>query len=159
MKTQSLVITILVIIAIIIAGVILFNSNQEPIETQEEEWNESGPFSIDKKQYNLGDKIFVNVENLSEDDVGYITFFRPGNSTHLEKYIDLPFDGRKGDGYNQYLSPDLYEFKKMCSIDDIVGKWKVVFFNPEGERMYPNIEFEIINQTNSWDNRTWEPVC
>ena len=64
-KQKSIIIVISIITAIIIAGIILFDSNQEIVETQiEEKWNESGPFAIDKKQYNLGDKIFIDVEGL-----------------------------------------------------------------------------------------------
>jgi hypothetical protein len=63
-----------IIIVIIIAGVILFNSEQEIIETEikEEPWHASGPFSIDKIEYNLGEKIFIIVNDLKTEYKGEV---------------------------------------------------------------------------------------
>ena len=53
-----------IIIIIIIAGaLIIFTSNEETSKNEiEEKWVKSGPFEIDKKQYNMGEKIFLNVQ-------------------------------------------------------------------------------------------------
>ncbi len=44
-----------IIIVIIIVGVIIVNPEQEIIE-EKTEWRESGPFSIEKHEYYLGEK-------------------------------------------------------------------------------------------------------
>ena len=157
MKKQKLSIIIVSIITIIIiVGIIISNSNQEVIGIQiEEKWNESGPFSIDKTEYNLGDKIFIDVIDLSPNDKGIMTFYRPLNDTHSTMYIELPFDGSKINNWNKYFEPGLWAPKGICSGDDLAGKWGVKILGTE----YSNIKFEILNQTNSWDKRSWEPVC
>ena len=49
----------IIIIIIIAAVLIIFTSNDETTKNEiEEEWIKSGPFSIDKAQYNVGEKIF-----------------------------------------------------------------------------------------------------
>ena len=155
-KQKSIIIVISIITAIIIAGIILFDSNQEIFETQiEEKWNESGPFAIDKKQYNLGDKIFIDVEGLSPNDKGSMAVYRQLNNTHYDKYIEIPFDGTISSGFSKYLSPGLYEFKGMCSVNDVAGMWLIKLVGTE----YPDIKFKIINQTNTWDNNSWDPIC
>ena len=35
----------------------------------EEEWIGSGPFSIDKAQYNVGEKIFIDVDGLKLEKI------------------------------------------------------------------------------------------
>ena len=87
------IIIISIIIGIVIIGsVILVNSNQgveevtETVEeTVEERWERervtSGPFSIDKSQYNLGDKIFISVSDISENQKGQMIFIRQVDST------------------------------------------------------------------------------
>ena len=82
------------IVIIIAIGLILLNSNEQTVE---EKWLEeritSGPFSIDKGEYNLGEKIFISVDDLKEEDKGKVIFFRPLNNTSWSNYITMDFDG------------------------------------------------------------------
>ena len=146
-----------IIIVIIITGVILFNSEQEIIETEikEEPWHASGPFSIDKIEYNLGEKIFIIVNDLKTEDKGEVVFFRPLNNTHWSTYIEMGFDGSNKTQFNLYFEPKLGKLNKICSTNDLVGTWIVKFIGTE----YSDINFEILNQTSSWDVRTFDPVC
>ena len=146
-----------IIIVIIIAGVILFNSEQEIIETEikEEPWHASGPFSIDKIEYNLGEKIFIIVNDLKTEDKGEVVFFRPLNNTHWSTYIEMGFDGSNKTQFNLYFEPKLGELNKICSTNDLVGTWVMKIIGTE----YSDINFEILNQTSSWDTRTFDPVC
>jgi hypothetical protein len=147
-----------IIIIIIIAGVLItFPPNEKTMmEIEiEEEWIKSGPFSIDKNQYNLGEKIFIVVNGLNEEDKGKVIFFRPLNNTSWEDYITMDFDGMTKTKFNLYFEPTLSEFKKICSTNELVGTWMVKFIGTE----YPGINFKIMNQTSSWDKRTFDPVC
>ena len=146
-----------IIIVIIITGVILFNSEQEIIETEikEEPWHASGPFSIDKIEYNLGEKIFIIVNDLKTEDKGEVVFFRPLNNTHWSTYIEMGFDGSNKTQFNLYFEPKLGKLNKICSTNDLAGTWIVKFIGTE----YSDINFEILNQTSSWDVRTFDPVC
>ena len=146
----------IIIIIIIAAALIIFTPNEETTENEiEEEWIVSGPFAIDKDQYNLGEKIFLNTDGLKFDDKGTIEFLRPINDTHHKVYIKIPFDGMKGKSFNYYFEPRLQMYTGICSGDDIAGNWIVKFSGTQ----YEDIDFEILTQISSWDDRTFEPVC
>ena len=165
---KNLKIVIPIIIVIVIVGVIIINPEQERIEEKiETQWRESGPFSIEKYEYYLGEKIFLTVQDIPKDVSGEVIFYRPviipnvgsdGISRDMnagKKYMGIEFDGANKQNFNRYFEPRLSEFKGICSRDDLVGNWKVVF---EGTQ-YADIDFKIINQTASWDERIFDPVC
>tara|TARA_B110000196_G_C20688578_1_gene449732 strand:+ start:118 stop:585 length:468 start_codon:yes stop_codon:yes gene_type:complete len=146
----------IIIIIIIFGAIITFTPNEETMQVEiEEEWIKSGPFSIDKNQYNLGEKIFIVVNGLKEEEKGKVVFFRPLNNTSWNDYITMDFDGKEKTHFNLYFEPRLSEFKKICSTNELVGTWVVKIIGTE----YSDITFEIMNQTSSWDERTFEPVC
>ena len=153
---KKIIIVSVAIVIIIATGVILLNSNEETVE---EKWlNEkvtSGPFSIDKSEYNVGEKIFVVVNNLKEEDKGKVIFFRPLNNTAWSNYITMDFDGTNKTQFNLYFELKLSELKNICSTNDLAGEWVVKFIGTE----YLDINFKVMNQTSSWDKRTFDPVC
>ena len=146
-----------IVIIIIIAGALItFTPDEEASKNKiEEEWVKSGPFSIDKSEYNLGEKIFIVVNGLKQEDKGKVIFFRPLNNTSWNNYITMDFDGRNKTEFNLYFEPKLSELKNICSTNELVGEWVVKFIGTE----YPDINFKIMNQTSSWDKRTFDPVC
>jgi hypothetical protein len=146
-----------IIIIIIIAGaLIMFTQNEEISENKiKTEWVKSGPFSIDKTEYNLGEKIFIVVNGLNQEDKGKVIFFRPLNNTAWSNYITMDFDGTNKTQFNLYFEPRLNELKDICSTNELAGEWVVKFIGTE----YPDINFKIMNQTSSWDTRTFDPVC
>ena len=153
---KIIIISIIIGIIITTSGILL-NSSQE--ETVEEKWLRekvtSGPFSIDKNQYNLGEKIFITVEELDPKEKGQVIFFRPINNTSWTKYNTINFDGTAKQQFNLYFEPQLSETKKICSTDELTGTWIVKFVGTQ----YSDLSFELLNQTSSWDERTFEPVC
>ena len=153
---KKIIIVSIVIVIIIATGLILLDSNEQTVE---EKWLEaritSGPFSIDNSEYNLGEKIFISVNGLKEEDKGKVIFFRPLNNTSWSNYITMDFDGKNKAQFNLYFEPKLSELKKICSTNELAGTWVVKFIGTE----YSDINFEIMNQTSSWDERTFDPVC
>jgi len=144
-----------IIIIIIIAGaLIVFTANEETPEITEK-WIRSGSFEIDSIQYNIGEKIFLTTTNLLPEDKGTVQFLRPLNDTHHKLYIKVPFDGMNKAQFNYYFEPRYNEYNGICSIEDIAGNWIVRFSGTQ----YEDINFEILAQPSSWDNRTFEPVC
>ena len=144
------------ILIIIATGVILLGSNEQTVE---EKWLDeqvrSGPFSIDKDEYNLGEKIFIVVNGLNEEDKGKVMFFRPLNNTAWSNYITMDFDGTDKAKFNLYFEPRLSDLNGICSTNELSGQWVVKFIGTE----YSDINFKIMNQTSSWDTRTFDPVC
>jgi hypothetical protein len=170
----NLKIIVPVIFVIIIAGAIAFNLEQEIVEEEiieEVKWRTSGPFQIEKEEYYLGEKIFINVNNIPKEVSGEIIFFRPavdginkypkefeGISPEListkVKYLGIEFDGKNKENFNRYFEPRLSEWKGICSTDQIVGEWIMTFSGTS----YEPIHFTVLNYTMPGDTRTFEPL-
>jgi len=119
------------------------------------EWITSGPFQIDRSKYVIGEKIFLIIGGLQYDEKGQVAFLRPLNDTHYEVYLTVPFDGAKKNAFNYYLQPQLSQVRGLCSIDDIIGNWTVVFRGTD----YPNLKFEITDEFLPGEKDSYEPVC
>ena len=115
------------------------------------DWHGSGPFQIDRKQYALGEKIFMRIGGLGFEEKGQVAVMRPSNTTI--PYITVPFDGAQKDAFNYYFDPQLSKARGLCSVDDVLGTWTLVFRGTN----YPDLKFEFINKTVPGTN--WEPVC
>ena len=117
-------------------------NENETWKPKQREWQTSGKFQIDRKEYILGEKIFLRVGALGLEEKGQIAFYRPYNETAIKVYQTIPFDGTKTEAFNYYLEPKPSKFQGICSKDDIIGNWLVVFRGTN----YPNLYFEIIDQ-------------
>ena len=127
--------------------------DENQYEVLPREWQTSGPFQLDRSQYALGEKIFLRIGGLDFQEKGQVAVMRPLNDTHYSVYLTIPFDGAQKDAFNYYLEPQLTKTRGLCSVDDVLGKWALVFRGTN----YPNLNFEIINKTLPGTN--WEPVC
>ena len=157
----------IVIIGIVIGGAIEFNSEKEGVL-----WRAaSGPIQIEKYEYYLGEKIFLNVRDIPLDTMGEIIFFRPAPDGINEypkefegvppeliskkiKYILIKYDGKAKQNFNQFFEPRFNEWKGICSANDLVGEWIITVSGIQTEPIY----FTIINQTMPGDTRTFEPL-
>lgn len=120
---------------------------------KEREWITSGSFQIDRSQYAIGEKIFLVIGGLNVNEKGQIAVMRPLNDTHYSVYLTIPFDGSIKPAFNYYIEPQISKVKGICSVDDIIGKWVIVFRGTD----YPNLNFEITKDVVSGTNI--EPVC
>jgi len=128
----------------------------EPYAPSEREWNSVGPFSIDRSQYVLGEKIFVNIVGLDKNTKGYMTFTKIINNTHVFDYKKFNFDGSKPQ-QNFYLSIELFDKRGICTIEQITGDWEFRVYGNNGE--YGSLEFKILNQILPGEEDRFEPVC
>ncbi|MCJ8305466.1 MAG: hypothetical protein HRU07_00260 [Nitrosopumilus sp.] len=112
------------------------NSKYKPLER---EWITSGAFQIDRSEYAIGENVFIRIGGLSTDEKGQIAIMRPLNVTHYKVYFTIPFDGTDKESANTYFTPQISKLKGICSIDDLIGKWTLVFRGTN----YSNINFEI----------------
>ena len=132
----------------------IFEEFDETIyEPVSREWQTSGPFQIDRNEYAIGEKIFIRIGGLELDDIGQIAVMRPLNVTHYSVYITIPFDGSKEAGFNYYVEPGITKTRGICSVDDIMGKWALVFRGTNYPNLYFNITEGIVPGTNT------ETVC
>jgi len=119
------------------------------------EWITSGPFQIDRSEYVIGEKIFLVIGGLRNDEKGQVAFLRPLNDTHYEVYQTVPFDGTKKNEFNYYIQPQISKTRGICSVDDITGSWVVVFRGTD----YPNLKFKISDEFLPGEKDSYKSVC
>jgi hypothetical protein len=156
------------IVGIVIGGAIEFNAEKE---REGVPWREgSGPFQIEKYEYYLGEKIFINAVDIPADASGEIIFFRPApdgikNPKEYEgisgeliskkiKYTAIKFNGENKQNFNYYFEPRFNEWKGICSTDDLVGEWVMTFSGTQ----YEPIHFTVLSETMPGDSRTFETL-
>jgi hypothetical protein len=132
------------------------NSYQPFIPTQRE-WIQAGPFQIDKSEYALGEKIFVNIKNLNKNAKGTMVFTKIVNSTHIFEYKKIDFDGSKPQ-QNFYLGINLFDLRKICTADQLIGDWELRFVNDSG-LFIDKLDFKINNQIIPGKESKYEAVC
>ena len=131
------------------------DQSENPWVPKEREWIQSGPFMIDRSEYLLGEKIFINMVNLDENTKGKMIFVKSINMTHFFEYKKISFDGSvKTDG-NLYLSINLNGIRGICTTDQLVGNWGIWF---EGTDIQP-LYFKIRDQFVPGQEKNYQPEC
>ena len=135
---------------------LILKNNSSEYQVLPREWQTSGPFSIDRKQYALGEKIFLKIDGLATNEIGQISILRPLNQTHYSVWTTFPFDGKISESFNVYFEPRLLKLKEICNKDDLVGDWRMVFQNTN----YENLKFKIMDKIVPGDEKKFStPVC
>jgi len=130
-------------------------ANENYYEVPPIEWIKRGPFEIDRSEYRLGQKIFIRIGELGASEKGEIAFLRPLNETYVAVWQTTPFDGSGKPTFNFYTQPSLSRELGICTVDDIIGEWIVVFRGTD----YPNFKFEIIDKFIPGEEDAYVPVC
>jgi hypothetical protein len=133
------------------------NASENPYKPKPREWIQSGPFQIDRSQYVIGEKVFVKINHLNENIEGSMLFYKELNSTHSFVYYEMPFDGSKPQT-NFYLDIGLSKSKGICTTEELIGDWKLVFVD-NNIGAITNLDFKIINQILPGLEERFEPVC
>ena len=120
------------------------------------EWVTSGPFQIDRSEYRIGEKVFITIGGLDVNEKGQIAFLRTLNETHYSVYQTIPFDGKNKPAFNYYTDVRLSKVTGICSVEDIIGEWTVVFRGTD----YENIKFKFLDEYLPGEEDSFEnPVC
>ena len=119
------------------------------------EWQVSGKFQIDKSEYMLGEKVFINIVDLDEEQKGYMQVLRPVNDTFYQKHLNIHFDGSKKSSSNLYFAPQLDANKKICSPDELLGTWLIKLKGTE----YQDLKFIITDEILLGIEYQFEPIC
>lgn len=114
-------------------------SNSSEYIPKEREWQSSGPFKIDRKEYALGEKIFMTTENLRVDESGEIVILHVLNQTHLKIWNKYQFDGNIKPTFGVYFEPRISKTVGICDKYDLIGDWVVHFRGT----VYPDLKFSI----------------
>lgn len=130
------IIGVIIVIAISAGAIYLYNQRQS--DTSALHGMTSGPFSINNGTYRLGDNVFMTVTGLKPTDVGKIVVINSKGGI----FTQVPFNGTMKSDFNYFFKPNTQKAQKLCSAQDLVGNWTIVF---EGTQ-YSSIPFKIINQ-------------
>ena len=128
----------LIIIAGIVAAAAYSYYHQKELESQQWKWVTSGPFSINKNQYKLGENIFMIVSGLQPTEVGEIDIVDPKGDT----YSKIPFNGTMKSSFKQFFKPQTERTLALCNATQLVGHWNILFRGVP----YKSIPFEITNE-------------
>jgi len=128
--------------------------SENPYEPKEREWVSSGPFKLDRSEYVLGERLFINLDHLDKNTKGEMIFTKIINNTHTYQYKKIQFDGSKPQ-YNFYIGMNLNQQRGLCNVDQLIGNWELRF---EGTN-YESIKFKVLDQILPGSERLYEPVC
>ncbi len=132
------IIGVILVIAVS-AGFIYFSNQQKFSGNNTLQWAvTSGPFQINNSTYRLGDNVFMTVTGLKPTDVGKIVVLDPKGGT----FTQVPFNGTMKSDFNYFFKPNTERIEKLCTPQDLVGNWTIVF---QGTTYNP-IPFKIINE-------------
>jgi hypothetical protein len=132
------------------------NADENYFKPAPRDWQTSGPFQIDRSNYLVGEKIFLRIGGLNVEDKGQVAFLKQSNATHYTVYQTIPFDGSKKNEFNYYTDIKLSKVLGLCTIDDVIGEWNVVFRGTE----YKNLKFEVSEQILPGEEGKFStPVC
>jgi len=130
------------------------DNSDNPFVPKEKEWIRSGPFLIDRSEYVLGEKIFINLDRISENTKGKMKFVKVYNSTHSQLYKEIAFDGSKPQN-NFYFGIYPSIALGFCTSESLIGEWKVIF----EETPFDSLDFKIVNQIIPGMENQFESVC
>jgi len=112
------------------------------------DWQTSGPFQVDRTEYAIGESVFIRIGELEVNEKGQIAVMRPLNATHYSVYITIPFDGSDKPTANTYFNAQISKTRGICSVDDMIGKWSLVFRGTNYPNLYFNFTEIILPGTN-----------
>jgi hypothetical protein len=127
---------------------------ENPYVPKEREWNTSGPFKLDRSEYVLGERLFVNLESMDEYTKGEMIFTKIINDTHSYHYKKIKFDGSKVQN-NFYIGMNLNMPRGLCNVEQLIGNWELRF---EGTN-YESIKFKVLDQILPGSERNYKPRC
>jgi hypothetical protein len=128
--------------------------SENPYKPKEREWVSSGPFKLDRSEYVLGERLFLNLDYLDKNTKGEMIFTKIINNTHTYQYKKIQFDGSKPQ-YNFYIGLNLNNPRGLCNADQLIGNWELRF---EGTN-YESIKFKVLDQILPGSEKLYEPVC
>ena len=127
---------------------------ESPYEPKKREWVSSGPFKLDRSEYILGERLFVNLDYIDKNTKGQMIFSKIINDTHSYHYKKIKFDGSKVQN-NFYIGMNLNMIRGLCNAEQLIGNWELRF---EGTN-YESIKFKVLDEILPGSEKSYQPVC
>ena len=133
---------IITAVAIIIV-LIVFLSNiyvefDDAIINKQHESVWSGPIGVTQYEHRLGESVFLQIRDLKPNENGNIYIYTPQGIL----FKTIPYDGSLKANFNQYFTPDTSVILQICTPEDLVGKWRIIF----EDGSYSPLEFEFTTE-------------
>ena len=131
------------------------DESNNPYIPKSPEWNNSaGPIVIDRYEYILGQKVFVNISEIGVNDKGRINVYKiVENEDYSILYSSIGFDGSQTRN-NYYFTPSLTPMRGICNVDDLTGVWVMSIEGTE----YPDLFFTVIEEYMPGYESNFEPI-
>ena len=133
---RDVIIALVVIMIIIPAGIYFYN--QQKMSQNIPQGITSGPFTIDKEKYRLGDNVYMVISGLKPTDTGKMVIYDPKGGT----FSQVQFNGTTKSDWNYYFKPNTVRIEKLCTPQDLIGNWTIAFLGTS----YRSITFQVINE-------------
>ena len=143
--------SIAIVAAVIIVGIIVFTTsspvqnNYDPDDPdgddnipQQHDYVWSGPIGVTQYEHRLGENVYFVVRGLQPHESGTIGIFTPEGIL----YKTVQYDGTKKSDFNYFFFPDTFAEFDICTPEQLVGIWKVVF----ADNSYPPLEFKMTDE-------------
>ena len=98
----------------------------------------SGPLGVTQYEHRLGEDVFLVMRGLQPNERGTVEIFTPPGIL----FKSFEYDGSLKSDFNFYFYPDTSVFSKICTPEELVGIWKIVFTN----NAYPTLEFKMSDE-------------
>ena len=142
MAKKNPVIILSIIAAVSVGVIISFSVTGSPFDDDNEgkqhDYVWSGPIGVTKYQHRLGDDVFLVIRNLQPNDKGTLYIYTPKGV----EFKTISYDGAFKSDFNQYFYPDTSARLNICTPEDLIGIWKIVF----EDGSYPTLEFEMTDE-------------
>ena len=142
LKKKTSLIVGSIIVAVSIGLIVALSMEQLPIsdnnEGRQHDYVSSGPVSVTQYKHRLGDDVFLVVGDLQPNEKDTLRIYTPKGV----EFKTIPYDGSKKSYFKQYFFPDTFAELNICTPEDLVGVWKIVF----EDASYPALEFEMTDE-------------
>ena len=98
----------------------------------------AGPIGVLQYEHRIGENVYFLIRDLQPNEKGAIGVFTP----YGVLYKTIYYDGSKKPDFNQFFFPDTTAELEICTPEELMGVWKVVFT----DKSYPTLEFEITDE-------------
>ena len=140
-----------VIIGLIVTLTVEQSLNLDSNEGKQHDYVSSGPVSVTQYKHRLGDDVFLVIGDLQPNEKDTLHIYTPKGV----EFKTIPYDGSKKSYFKQFFYPDTVAELSICTPEDLVGIWKIVF----EEGSYTTLEFEMTDEWVQGAEKSITVVC
>ena len=102
--------------------------------------------SITKDKYLIGENVFLTINNIPMGLKDEIQVFSPEGI----KTMTIKIDGDERTGFKQYFKPSLSRMTEICSVEQIIGEWTIIFAGQPDDKLKFEVVDEFLPYSEDW---------